>query len=84
MDRKINNKKDRPYTMMEGRTKEWGRLSSPEQGDSRKFTNPSTDHPYYDRKSKEDSFKIAVIAVIGIIVLLIGMGVLEMIKTVSE
>ena len=28
-------------------------------------------HPYYDRKSKEDSFKIAVWCGIGLVVLLI-------------
>ena len=80
MAKQINNKKDKPYTMMEGRTKEWGRLSSSEQGDTRKFNDPSTeDHPYYDSKSKRDSYKLAVIALLGVIICILAIMVSEVV-----
>lgn len=73
------NKKNKPYTMMEGRTKEWGRLSSSEQGDTRKFNNPSTHHPYYDSKSKQDSYKLAAIALLGMIICILAILVSEVV-----
>jgi len=39
---------------------------------------------YYNRPSKQTSFNIAVICMIGVMVLLLGMGVLEIVKKVSK
>ena len=39
---------------------------------------------YYNRPSKQTSFNIAVICMIGVIVMLLGMGVLEIVKKVSK
>ena len=39
---------------------------------------------YYNRPSKQTSFNIAVICMIGVICLITGMGVLEIVKKVSK
>ena len=39
---------------------------------------------YYNRPSKQTSFNIAVICMIGVVVLITGMGVLEIVKKVSK
>ena len=41
-------------------------------------------HPYYDRPSKQTSFNIAVICIICAILMMIGIGILETIKKVSD
>ena len=46
-------------------------------------TNPPT-KDYYNRPSLHTSFNIAVICMIGMIVMLIGIGVLEIVKKVSK